>query len=234
MKVKSLLFGINDTLYDASLQLYMARINAVKAMLEAGVPTDFESTFNALKSAVAAHGDNFDRHFDVALERLGVKRTDRVVAAAIAAYHDTKFAFLRPFPETVPALLSLRDKKYCIGVVSYGKPVKEWEKLVRLGLQHLFHQVTVNVGDKLLPEDFKEILKLLNSKPEETIFVGARTQKEIKAANQSGVVSVRMRRGELRTEEPSTSDCIPKFEIKKLSEIFQVIEQVERKEGKEE
>jgi putative hydrolase of the HAD superfamily len=226
------LFGINDTLYDASLQLYMARINAVKAMLEAGVPTDFESTFNALKSVVVEYGDNFDRHFDITLERLGLKRTDRVIAAAIAAYHDTKFAFLRPFPETVPTLLSLRDKKYYIGVVSYGKPVKEWEKLVRLGLQHLFHQVTVNVGDNLLPENFKEILKPLNSKPEETIFVGARTQKEIKPTNQSGVISVRIRRGELRSEEPSTSDCIPKFEIKKLSEILSVIEQVERKEGK--
>jgi putative hydrolase of the HAD superfamily len=233
MKVKCVLFGINDTLYDASLQLYMARINAVKAMLEAGVPTDFESTYNALKSAVAEHGDNFDKHFDVALERLGVKRTDRVIAAAISAYHDTKFAFLRPFPETVPTLLSLRDRKYSIGVISYGKPVKEWEKLVRLGLQHLFHQVTINETDKLIPEDFKEILKLLNAKPEETIFVGARTQKEIRAANQSGVVSVRIRRGELRTDEPSTSDCIPKFEIKRLSDVFSVIEQVERKERKE-
>jgi putative hydrolase of the HAD superfamily len=233
MKVKCVLFGINDTLYDASLQLYMARINAVKAMLEAGVPTDFESTYNALKSAVAEYGDNFDKHFDVALERLGVKRTDRVIAAAIAAYHDTKFAFLRPFPETVPTVLSLRDRKYSIGVISYGKPVKEWEKLVRLGLQHLFHQVTINVADKLLPEDFKEILKLLNAKPEESIFVGARIQKEIRAANQSGVISVRIRRGELRTDEPSTSDCIPKFEIKRLSDVFSVIEQVERKERKE-
>jgi putative hydrolase of the HAD superfamily len=233
MKVKCVLFGINDTLYDASLQRYMARINAVKAMLEAGVPTDFESTYKALQSAVAEYGDNFDKHFDIALERLGVKRTDRVIAAAIAAYHDTKFTFLRPFPETVPTLLSLRDKKYCIGAMSYGKPVKEWEKLVRLGLQHLFHQVTINEADKLLPEDFEEILKLLSAKPEESIFVGARTLKEIRAANQSGVVSVRMRRGELRTDEPSTSDCIPKFEIKRLSDIFSVIEQVERKERKE-
>jgi putative hydrolase of the HAD superfamily len=216
------------------MQQYMARINAVKAMLEAGVPTDFESTYNALRSSVAEYGDNFDKHFDNTLERLGIKRTDMVVAAAIAAYHDTKFAFLRPFPETVPTLLTLRDKQYKIGAVSYGRPVKEWEKLVRLGLHHLLHQVTISLGDKLLPENFKEILSTLKSKPEEAIFVGARAQKEIKAANQSGVISVRMRRGEIRTEEPSTSDSIPKFEISKLSEIFSVIGQVEKKEGKEE
>jgi putative hydrolase of the HAD superfamily len=224
------LFGLNDTLYDASMQVYMARINAVRAMLEAGVPLDFESTFNALKSVVSEYGDNFDRHFDVTLQKLGVNRTDRVIAAAITAYHDTKFAFLRPFPETVPTLLALRDKKYSIGVVSYGKPVKEWEKLVRLGLQHLFHHVTVNDGDGLVLKNFQETLESLNVEAAESIFVGARIQKEIRTANEAEIVSVRVRKGEFRIEEPSTSDGIPRFEIGKLSEIFSVIRQVERKE----
>jgi putative hydrolase of the HAD superfamily len=234
LKVKSVLFGLNDTLYDASLQVYMARINAVRAMLEAGVPLDIESTYNTLKTVVTEYGDNFDKHFDLTLQKLGVKRTDRVIAAAIAAYHDTKFAFLRPFPETVPTLLDLRDQKYMIGVVSFGKPVKEWEKLVRLGLQHLFYHVTINEGDKLAQSSFEEILRSLDSDPEEAVFIGSKLEKEIKPANEAGVVSVRIRRGEFRTEEPSSSGTIPKFEINKLSEIFSVIKQVNRKaeEGK--
>lgn len=234
MKVKCVLFGLNDTLYDASLQVYMARINAVRAMLEAGVPLDFESTYNALKSVVSEKGENFDRHFDVTLQKLGVNRTHRVIAAAITAYHDTKFAFMKPFPETVPTLLALRDKKFSIGVISFGKPVKEWEKLVRLGLQHMFHHVTVNDGDKLIASNFQEILEPLNSETGETIFVGAKLQREIKAANEAEVVSVRIRKGEFKTEEPSTSDCIPRFEITKLSEVFSVIRQVDRKEAVEE
>jgi putative hydrolase of the HAD superfamily len=228
------LFGLNDTLYDASMQVYMARINAVRAMLEAGVPLDFESTFNALKSVVSEYGENFDRHFDITLQKLGVKRTDRVVAAAITAYHDTKSAFLKPFPETVPTLLALRDKKYSIGVVSYGNPVKEWEKLVRLGLQHLFHYVTVNDGDSLAPKNFHDSLESLDVQATETVFVGAKLQKEIKVANEAEVLSVRIRKGDFRSEEPSTSNGIPRFEISKLSEIFSVIRQVERKEAAEE
>jgi putative hydrolase of the HAD superfamily len=233
LRIRCVLLGLNDTLYDASMQVYMARINAVRAMLEAGVPLDFESTFNALKSVVSEYGDNFDRHFDLTLQKLGVNSTDRVIAAAITAYHDTKFAFLKPFPETVPTLLALRDKKYSIGVVSYGKPVKEWEKLVRLGLQHLFHHVTVNDGDGLVLKNFREILESLNVESAETVFVGARVEKEIKAANEAEVISVRMRKGEFRSEEPSTSNGIPRFEISKLSEIFSVIRQVERKEAAE-
>lgn len=229
MKVKCVLFGLNDTLYDASLQVYMARINAVRAMLEAGIPLDIESTYSTLKSVVAEYGDNFEKHFDVTLQKLGVKRTDRVIAAAIAAYHDTKFAFLRPFPETIPTLLDLRDQKYKIGVVSYGKPVKEWEKLVRLGLQHLFHNVTIRDGDKLVPESFGEALRSLDLDAKETIFVGAKLEKEIKPANEAGVISVRIGRGEFRTEEPSSSSTIPRFEINKLSEIFYVIKQVDKK-----
>jgi putative hydrolase of the HAD superfamily len=229
LKVKCVLFGLNDTLYDASLQVYMARINAVRAMLEAGIPLDIESTYSTLKSVVAEYGDNFEKHFDVTLQKLGVKRTDRVIAAAIAAYHDTKFAFLRPFPETIPTLLDLRDQKYKIGVVSYGKPVKEWEKLVRLGLQHLFHNVTIRDGDKLVPESFGEALRSLDLDAKETIFVGAKLEKEIKPANEAGVISVRIGRGEFRTEEPSSSSTIPRFEINKLSEIFYVIKQVDKK-----
>jgi putative hydrolase of the HAD superfamily len=229
LKVKCVLFGLNDTLYDASLQVYMARINAVRAMLEAGVPLDIESTYSTLKSVVAEHGDNFEKHFDVTLQKLGVKRTDRVIAAAIAAYHDTKFAFLRPFPETIPTLLDLRDQKYKIGVVSFGKPVKEWEKLVRLGLQHLFHNVTIKDGDKLVPESFGEALSSLDLDAKETVFVGAKLEKEIKPANEAGVISVRIGRGEFRTEEPSSSSTIPRFEINKLSEIFYVIKQVDKK-----
>lgn len=228
-----MLFGLNDSLYDASLQTYMARINAVRAMLEAGIPLDFESTFNALKTVVTEYGDNFDKHFDVTLQKLGVNRTDRVIAAAIAAYHDTKAAFLRPFPETIPTLLALRDKKFGIGAISYGRAVKEWEKLIRLGLQHLFHHVTVAEGDMLSRENFKDILKALNVSADETVFVGAKIQKEIKAANETGVVSVRIRRGEFRTEEPSTSDCIPRFEINRLSEIFSVLKQLDKSDGKE-
>lgn len=228
-----MLFGLNDTLYDASLQVYMARINAVRAMLEAGVPLDIESTYNTLKTVVTEYGDNFDKHFDITLQKLGVKRTDRVIAAAIAAYHDTKFAFLRPFPETIPTLLDLRDQKYRIGIVSFGRPVKEWEKLVRLGLQHLFYHVTISDGDKLVPESFKEVLRALDFEAGEAIFVGSKLEKEIKPANEAGVISVRIRRGEFRTEEPSSSSTIPRFEINKLSEIFSIIKQVDRKEDKE-
>jgi putative hydrolase of the HAD superfamily len=233
LKIKCVLFGLNDTLYDASLQLYMARINAVRAMLEAGIPVDFESTFKALKSIVSERGDNFDRHFDLTLQRLGVNRTDRVIASAITAYHDTKFAYLRPFPETFPTLLELRDKKYSIGMISYGRPVKEWEKLVRLGLQHLFHHVTVNEGDKLALKSFQEILESLSAEVAETIFVGAKLEKEIRIANEANVISVRIRKGEFRAEEPATSDCIPRFEIAKLSDIFSVIKQVEEETSSE-
>jgi putative hydrolase of the HAD superfamily len=211
----------------------MARINAVRAMLEAGVPLDIESTYNTLKTVVTEYGDNFDKHFDITLQKLGVKRTDRVIAAAIAAYHDTKFAFLRPFPETIPTLLDLRDQKYRIGIVSFGRPVKEWEKLVRLGLQHLFYHVTISDGDKLVPESFKEVLRALDFEAGEAIFVGSKLEKEIKPANEAGVISVRIRRGEFRTEEPSSSSTIPRFEINKLSEIFSIIKQVDRKEDKE-
>lgn len=226
MVVRCVLFSIDDTLYDASLQKYLARMNAVRAMVEAGLPVDPETTFNTLKVVVAEYGEDYDRHFDRTLERLGLKVSARIIAAAVAAYHDTKFAYLKPHPETVPTLIKLRERGYKIGVVSAGNPVKQWEKLIRLGLQHIFHHVVIarEVGcEKLEPRVFEEALRALNVSPKDAMFVGCSLSEEIAQAKAAGLTTVRVKRGVHRSETPRTSEEIPDYEISTLTEIFKII-----------
>ncbi|MBS7248234.1 MAG: HAD family hydrolase [Candidatus Jordarchaeales archaeon] len=229
MVIKCILFGIDDTLYDASLQKYLARMNAVRAMIEAGLPVDPETAFNTLKAIVAEYGEDYDRHFDRMLERLGLRVSPRIIAAAVAAYHDTKFAYLRPHPETVPTLLKLRDHGYKIGVASAGNPVKQWEKLIRLGLQHLFHHVVIakEVGYETLEwHVFEKALKALNSTPKESLFVGCSLSEELVHAKAAGLLTVRVKRGSHRSETPKTPGETPDYEISNLTEIFKIIEEM--------
>ena len=92
MKIKCVLFDIDDTLYDTSLQMSMARLNAIKAMSEAGLPTDIETAYRVLEDIVKEFGRHYNKHFDMLLERLGLKWDPRVIAAGVAAYRETSSA----------------------------------------------------------------------------------------------------------------------------------------------
>ena len=229
-KIRCILFDIDDTLYDASLQMSTARLNAIRAMIEAGLPTDIETAYRTLQDIVKEYGPDYNKHFDKLLERLGLKWNPRVIAAGVAAYRETSSAYVKPYSDTVPTLLKLRDMEYQLGIVSEGRAVKQWQKLIQLGIQHLVHFVIISeeIGiETMHPELFKLILKELKAQPNEAIFVGNQLDPDILCANKANVISVRIRKGESRTEEPKSTEMIPKYEINKLWEILKILEEFE-------
>jgi len=233
MKPKSVLFSINDTLYDSSLQMSTARMNAIRAMIETGLPIDIETTYRVLQDIVNEYGLDYPKHFDELLERLGLRWEPRVIASGVIAYRETSGVYLKPYPDTVSTLLKLRDLGYKLGVVSGGIAVKQWQKLVQLGVQHIFHFVIISeeLGIQTLdPSLFKFALERLAVQPEETIFVGSQLEPEIMCANRVGIISVRIRKGEHRLETPEKPESKPNYEINTLSEIFDVIKKIQGEE----
>ncbi len=197
-------------------------------MNEAGLPTDIETAYRVLEDIVKEFDRHYNKHFDTLLERLGLKWDPRVrvIAAGVAAYRETSSAYLKPYSDTVPVLLKLREMGYRLGVISQGRAVKQWQKLIQLGIQHLFHYVLISeeINVKTLtPELFRLALKKLNIRNNETIFIGNRLDTDILCANEVNIVSVRIRKGEHRMEEPKSPNTTPKYEINKLSEIFDIL-----------
>jgi putative hydrolase of the HAD superfamily len=228
MKIKCVLFGIDDVLYDASFQMSTARLNAIKAMIEAGLPVDIEAAYRTLQNVVKESGSDYNKHFDKLLERLGLKWNPRVIAAGVAAYRETSSAYLKLYPDTFPTLLRLREASYKVGAVSEGRSVKQWQKLIQLGIQHMFDYVVTSeeTGSELMnPEIITSALKALEVRPGQAIFVGNDLEKDIRSANKAKVISVRIRRGENRTREPESIETKPRYEINRISEIFKVIEE---------
>lgn len=229
MEIRCVVFDIDDTLYDASFQMSTARLNAIKAMIEAGLPTNIEVAYRVLEEIVKEFGRHYNRHYDKLLERLGLEWDPRVIAAGVIAYRETSSAYLKPYPDTVSVLLKLRESGYKLGIVSEGRAVKQWQKLIQLGIQHLFHRVVISEQIKekaITPEMFKLLLKDLGVPAEKSVFVGNQLDTDILCANKVGVVSVRMRKGKRRVEEPKSPDMTPKYEINKLSEIFGVLQKL--------
>jgi putative hydrolase of the HAD superfamily len=231
LRIKAVLFDVENTLYDSSLQMRMTRLNAVRAMIEAGLPIDLETGYKTLEEIVSQYGPHYTKHFDKLLERLGLKWDPRVIAAGVVAYRETSDAYLKPFPDTVPTLIKLRDMKYKLGVVSAGRSVKQWQKLIQMGIHHLFHSVVISEDQGT--EDFNVdlFIKCMNDqsvKAGETIYLSSKPNKGILYANKAGIVTVRVRRSDSTLEEPESEKAKAKFEIEQLSEIFDVLKDIEQ------
>lgn len=221
--VKAIIFAIDDVLYDAFLQKSNARLSAVKAMIEAGLPVDVETGYRKLEEIVKELGPNNNRHFDSLLEKLGLKWDPAVVAAGVVAYRNTNPVFLKPYPDTVPTLLRLREMGMKLGIASSGRSVKEWEKLINLGLQHLFQAVVVSEDlklNQLTEQVLEQVARQLNVDIRKTAYIGVDPDSEINVANRAGLNTIRLRKGQAKLEKGTTN---PRYEINKLSEIIQLL-----------
>jgi len=202
-------------------------MSAVRAMREAGLPADVETAYRKLEEIANERGPDDTRHFDTLLERLGLKWNPEVIAADVVAYRATSPIYLTPFPDTVPTLLKLRDAGYKLGVASKGRAVKQWQKLVQLGLEHIFHAVNVSEetgSEKLTTHTlFWTLERLGDVRPELSAFVGCDLANEIAPPNAAKMITARIKTGAGRTSTLKSPDEKATFEISKLSDIIEIL-----------
>lgn len=226
MEIKAVLFDIDNTLYDTKTLAVNARRNAVKAMIEAGLKADVDEAVKKLKKIVKEYGPNFDHHYDKLIESYRMQPNPRIVAAGIVAYHATKIAYLVPYPQTIPTLLKLKERNTKIGVVTDGLPVKQWEKIIRLGLQHFFDAVVISEELKTRKPDeklFTHALEKLDAKPAETLMVGDRVDKDIQGAKKAGITTVQILHPEIEKKRPQNELQYPDYVLGDLSELLEIL-----------
>ena len=225
---RAIFFDIDDTLYDSTSLTTMARKNSIRAMIDAGLPGKEEELFKLLEKVIQKFGSNYSKHYDELLKELGMAWNPKIIAAGVVAYEHTKAGYLKPFPRIVPTLLKLKEK-YKLGVISNGLAVKQWEKLIGLGIHHLFDIVATSEElkhEKPQKEIFEFAIKKLNLKPEECAMVGDKLDSDILGGNRAGMHTIRVLRGKHKNEKPASKEEKPDFEIADLSEIFEVLKKL--------
>jgi len=229
-RIQAFFFDVDDTLYDSSRQAMHARANAIEAMLDAGLNIERAVVERTLRRVIRDFGSNYPHHFNEVLRELGRPHCPHMIAAAIVAYHNTKLTYLHPLSETIPTLLTLRDRGLKLGVISNGLAVKQWEKLIRMGLQHFFHAVLISeqVGvEKPDAEIFRQACAALALPPEVCAYVGNDPAKDVHGANQAGMVSIRIRQGRLKDTQAIDLTEEATHTITNLCEIVPLVEQGE-------
>ncbi|MEE8167882.1 MAG: TIGR02253 family HAD-type hydrolase [Candidatus Hydrothermarchaeales archaeon] len=223
--IKGVFFDIDDTLYDSTKLTTMARRNSIQAMMDVGLLKDEDAAYSMLEGIIERFGSNYSKHYDELLKESNVGWNPKIIAAGVVAYERTKVGYLKPFPRVIPTLLSLK-KEYKLGVISNGLAVKQWEKLVGLGIHHLFDEVVTSeeIGaQKPEKEIFLSAVDKLKLSSMECAMVGDKLDTDILGAKHVGMLAIRMLKGKFASEEPSSEEYKPDFEISDISEVPEIL-----------
>jgi putative hydrolase of the HAD superfamily len=191
--IKAVFFDIDDTLYDTSGFAKLARKAALKAMIDAGLPLSQQEAYLLLREIIKEKGSNYDKHFNILTKRVMGEENPLLIALGMITYHNVKFALLRLFPDTMSTLIYLKKSNYQMGVISNGLTIKQWEKLIRLGLYHFFDDVVTSQEAKSEKPDrkiFQLALERMGCQAEESIMVGNKFSEDILGATKAGMSAI--------------------------------------------
>lgn len=191
--IQAVFFDMDDTIYDTSGFAAIARRAAVKSMVHNGLKCSEDEGYECLMEIVKEKGSNYDKHFNILTERINGEEDPLIIINGIITYHNTKFAMLKLEPESFSILLYLKSKNYKVGLITNGKKLKQWEKLVRLGVYPFFDDVVTSedVGiEKPDVEIFKIAMDRLNVTADTSIMIGNNFDTDIIGACNAGMQSM--------------------------------------------
>lgn len=191
--IRAVFFDMDDTLYDTSGFAAIARRAAVKSMVHNGLKCSEEEGYSLLMDIIKEKGSNYDKHFNILAQEVNGTEDPLIIVNGIITYHNTKFAMLKLEPECFSILLYLKSKDYKVGLITNGKQLKQWEKLVRLGLYPFFDDVVTSesVGvEKPDAEIFQIAMDRLNVTAGTSLMIGNSFESDIMGAYNAGIQSM--------------------------------------------
>lgn len=203
--LRAVFFDIDDTLYSSSEFAALARLNAIKAMIKAGLRMEIKECLSEANRIMARKHSNYKYLFDDLLKAVGRERypgthPSILIAAGIVGYHQTKSTGLKPYPDVAEVLKILsQTTPLSLGVISSGLSVKQAEKLFRFGFQKylnpdaIFFSESLGV-DKPSREFFSKPCRKTGVPFHEAMYVGDRPVNDVAPPKSLGMVTVLNRR----------------------------------------
>ena len=123
--------------------------------------------------------------------------------------------------------MRLREASFKIGIITNGVAVKQWEKIIRLGLNDFFHTVVISEDletHKPNKIPFDKACANIGVNPTVCIFVGDRFGKDIRGGNLVGMTTVLFKGGSDSGDLQGDLIEKPDHIIISLSEILTILD----------
>jgi len=140
-------------------------------------------------------------------------------------YQEISRVSQRLYPDVIPFIKNLLVKlQIPLGIITNGDTYYQNSKLIKCGIVDFFETIVISdeIGmRKPDPDIFRYTCDSLGANIDKSIFIGDRPDRDIKGANDAGMVSIRIKRadGKYGDIELISPDMKPMFEYESLDEI---------------
>ncbi|HHW69954.1 MAG TPA: HAD-IA family hydrolase [Clostridiales bacterium] len=223
-KYKAVIFDLDDTLYPEK-DYIISGFKTVSQYIENKTNLDFEEIFATL---LELFDKDRKRVFNRLLEVYDIYEVS-LLQKSIELYREHYPDISLPL-ETLEILNWLKDNGFKIGIITDGRPEGQWNKIKALGLQEYCDAIIIT--DELGGVEFRKpnakgyekMLKILNIKSEEALYVGDNIAKDFVTANRLGITTV-MYKNEIGLYSSSINDksYMPKYIISSLNDLKKIL-----------
>ena len=165
--------------------------------------------------------------FDVALTDLGIPYDDHLMGKLVEIYRTHTPTLTLP-PESRATLDDLKGR-YTLGLLTDGFLPTQRLKVQALGIEHYFKAImyTEELGRefwKPSPRGFEVLLRRLDARPDQTVYVADNETKDFIAPNRLGLLTIQLRRPSGLYRQPSPlPDAAPRVKIDRISDLGGVL-----------
>ena len=224
MKIKAVIFDLDDTLYDCTGSLIDAsRRRAAKALVEACLPCTEEEVYQLQKELSEKYGP-YHLIFNEIVNKYNADNT--LVTIAYKAYNSSEVSEIKPFPYVISTLKELKEKGCKLFLLTVGVHERQEKKINILGLKPYFDEIVISDQEIGLPlEDcMRDLVGRHDINFGEAVMVGDRVREELRIAKSLGMTTIQMLHGRFKNE-PAVNDCDkPDYKIKRIFQITTILQ----------
>ena len=218
--IKAITFDLDNTLVDFMKMKRASSNAAAKAMVKAGLDMPVKQAETELFNDYIK--DIEGEHVFQDFLKKHNKFKYKVLAAALNAYLETKYTYLKPYPKVKNTLRRLKKKGLKLAIVTDAPKLKAYQRLHAMGITDFF-DVVVGFEDtktrKPSSLPFKQALKELKVKPEETLHIGDYMERDVLGAKKLGMKTAWAKYGRNKLGKKVDADYI----LNNIEELERVV-----------